>query len=70
MSDDPVQESIEHLIEKREEVALHIRELQGQLDVSSRALGEISREIESLQRVRHELLKRHPELRGGGVIAS
>lgn len=61
----PVEESITRLLDERDVVIQHIRELQGQLDRSNRRLAEISDELGSLARVRQELLRRHPELADG-----
>lgn len=61
----PVEESITRLSNERDEIIHDIRELQGQLDRSNRRLAEITDEIESLERVQQELLRRHPELADG-----
>jgi hypothetical protein len=59
--DDPVADALGQLAAEREGVVLQILELEGNLDRAKRRVAEIDGETASLERVRDELIRRHPE---------
>ncbi len=59
--DDPVADALGQLAAEREGVVLQILELEGNLDRAKRRVAEIDGETASLERVRDELKRRHPE---------
>lgn len=59
--DDPVADALGQLAAEREGLVLQILELEGNLDRAKRRVAEIDDETASLERVRDELNRRHPE---------